>query len=271
MSPSASSAVALSDWTSALATIESSDVQILVGWTTDIDQQKEIKAHLPLAARAGRERNAWLGSSASQTLTALDSITRQLNDRNIALVGQSINVTKPSGERATLAPRYLALMLAAMQAGSAVGTPLTRKRPNINDISGAWDANRDAADAIRAGVVSLSLGSLGHQVERSVTTYRKDDNPIFSEVSAYESVNASIRTLRGSLDRLIGSANSSLTPNRVTSLVQASLNRQVQDGVIKAFRDVVVQDAGDTLVVGYTVAAVEPLNFIRLDVSVQRF
>lgn len=271
LSGGASSAVALSDWTSALATIESSDVQILVGWTTDIDQQKEIKAHLPLAARAGRERNAWLGSSASQTLTALDSITRQLNDRNIALVGQSINVTKPSGERATLAPRYLALMLAAMQAGSAVGTPLTRKRPNINDISGAWDANRDAADAIRAGVVSLSLGSLGHQVERSVTTYRKDDNPIFSEVSANESVNASIRTLRGSLDRLIGSANSSLTPNRVTSLVQASLNRQVQDGVIKAFRDVVVQDAGDTLVVGYTVAAVEPLNFIRLDVSVQRF
>jgi len=271
LSGGASSAVALSDWTSALATIESSDVQILVGWTTDIDQQKEIKAHLPLAARAGRERNAWLGSSASQTLTTLDSITRQLNDRNIALVGQSINVTKPSGERATLAPRYLALMLAAMQAGSAVGTPLTRKRPNINDISGAWDANRDAADAIRAGVVSLSLGSLGHQVERSVTTYRKDDNPIFSEVSANESVNASIRTLRGSLDRLIGSANSSLTPNRVTSLVQASLNRQVQDGVIKAFRDVVVQDAGDTLVVGYTVAAVEPLNFIRLDVSVQRF
>jgi|11BtaG_2_1085332.scaffolds.fasta_scaffold00133_11 hypothetical protein len=271
LSGGASSAVALSDWTSALATIEASDVQIVVGWTTDIDQQKALKAHIPLAARAGRERNVWLGSSASQTLTALSSITRQLNDRNIALVGQSINVTKPSGERATLEPRYLALVLAAMQAGSLVGTPLTRKRPDVNGISGSWDANRDAAEAIRAGVVSLSLGSLGHHVERSVTTYRTDDNPIFSEVSANESINASIRTLRGSLDRLIGSANSSLTPNRVTSLVQASLNRQVQDGIIKAFRDVVVQDVGDTLVVGYTVAAVEPLNFIRLDVSVQRF
>ena len=271
LSGGASSATSLSDWTSALATIESSDIQILVGWTADIDEQKEIKKHLPLAARAGRERNAWLGASASQTLTALGSITQQLNDRNIALVGQSINVTKPSGERATLAPRYLALVLAAMQAGSAIATPLTRKRPDVNDVTGSWDANRDAADAIRAGVVSLSLGSLGHQVERSVTTYRTDDNPIFSEVSANESVNASIRTLRGSLDRLIGSANSSLTPNRVISLTHASLNRQVQDGIIKAFKDVVVQDVGDTLVVGYTVAAVEPLNFIRLDVSVQRF
>jgi hypothetical protein len=57
----------------------------------------------------------------------------------------------------------------------------------------------------------------------------------------------------------------------VTSLAQAQLNRQVQDGTIKAFRDVVVQDQGDTLVVGYTVAAIEPLNFIRLDVTVARF
>ncbi len=99
----------------------------------------------------------------------------------------------------------------------------------------------------------------------------EDDNPIFSEVSANESVNASIRGLRSQLDALIGTANRSLTANRVTSLAQAQLNRQVQDGTIKAFRDVVVQDQGDTLVVGYTVAAIEPLNFIKLDVTVARF
>jgi hypothetical protein len=41
--------------------------------------------------------------------------------------------------------------------------------------------------------------------------------------------------------------------------------------VTLAYKDVVVQDGGDTLIIGYTVAAVEPLNFIRLDVTVQRF
>lgn len=272
LSGGASSAVVLSDWTDALQTIESSDIQIVVAWTNAINEMKEIKRHLPLAARAGRERNAWMSVAANTSLATLKSdYTQELNDRNIAIVGQSIDVINPRGIKETLAPKYLSLMLAAMQAGSAVGTPLTRKRPDVVDVSGAWDPNRDAADAIRAGVVSLSFSSLGYRVERSVTTYLEDDNPIFSEVSANESVNASIRGLRSQLDALIGTANRSLTANRVTSLAQAQLNRQVQDGTIKAFRDVVVQDQGDTLVVGYTVAAIEPLNFIKLDVTVARF
>ena len=272
LSGGASSAVVLSDWTDALQTIEASDFQILVAWTNAINEMKEVKQHLPLAARAGRERNAWMSAPANTSLATLKSdYTQELNDRNIAIVGQSIDVINPRGIKEELAPKYLSLMLASMQAGSAVGTPLTRKRPDVIDVSGAWDPNRDAADAIRAGVVSLSFSSLGYRVERSVTTYLTDDNPIFSEVSANESVNASIRGLRSQLDALIGTANRSLTANRVTSLAQAQLNRQVQDGTIKAYRDVVVQDQGDTLVVGYTVAAVEPLNFIRLDVTVARF
>ena len=267
-----SSASSLSDWTSALATIEASDLQILVGWTSNIDQQKEIKKHLPLAARAGRERNAWVSAPANTSLANIESqYTKVLNDRNIAIVGQSINVTRPNGVRETLSPLYLSLMLAAMQAGTPIATPLTRKRPRVNEVSGAWNGDTQAVDAILAGVVSLSLGALGYRVERSVTTYQTDDNPIYSEVSANESVNASIRDLRSELDRLVGDANRALTANRIKSLAQSRLNRQVQDGVIKAYKDVVVQDGGDTLILGYTVAAVEPLNFIRLDVTVQRF
>jgi hypothetical protein len=270
LSGGAVSSESLSDWTSALQTIESADLQILVAWSTDIDKQLEVKKHIPLASLAGRERNAWLGSASNASLSTLDANTKRLNDRNLALVGQSIDVIKPNGERATLAPLYLALMLGAMQAGTAVGTPLTRKRPNILDASGNWDANRDATTAIRAGVVSLSPSDLGYRVERAVTTYRTDDNPIYSEVSANESANASIRDLRAGLDRFIGEANQSLTANRIKSIATAKLNRQVQDGIIKSFRDIVLSDAGDTLVISYSVAPVEPLNFIRINANIQR-
>lgn len=268
----ASTSASLTNWSDALETIEASDLQILVGWSTNIDHMTEIKKHLPKSARAGRERNAWFGAPSNQSLAVLDaSYSKLLNDRNIALVGQSIDVLKPNGQRATLEPRYLALMLASMQAGSSVGEPLTRKLPNVLDVSGNWDANRDAKDAILAGVVSLSYGSLGWRVERSVTTYRTDNNPIFSEVSANESINASIRDLRAGLDSFVGSANRSLTANRIKSIATSRLNRQVQDGIIKGFRDVVLEDQGDTLVVAYTVSAVEPLNFIRISATVQRF
>ena len=272
LSGGGSGSTALTDWESALETIEASDLQILVSWSDNIDHMKKIKAHLPLSARAGRERNAWFGAPANQSIATLDAnYARELNDRNIALVGQSIDILSPRGVRVSLAPKYLALMLASMQAGTSVGEPLTRKRPDVLDIKGSWDGNRDATDAIRAGIVSLSYGSLGWRVERSVTTYRTDDNPIFSEVSANESVNASVRDLRAGLDRFIGGANRNLTANRIKSIAESRLNRQIQDGIIKNFRDIVLEDEGDTLVVSYTVSAVEPLNFIRISATVQRF
>ena len=90
-------------------------------------------------------------------------------------------------------------------------------------------------------------------------------------MSANESVNASLRDLRAGLDPFVGEPNKGLTANRIKSIVEARLNRQVLDGVIKAFKDVVLEDLGDTLNVGYTVAAVEPLNFIRVTASVARF
>lgn len=265
------SSASLSDWTDALANIESSDLQIIVAWSDEANVHAEVATHLRAAALAGRERNAWVASAANESLSDLNARAKALNNRNIALVGQSLRLTSPTGEAVTRPPMWLALMLAGMQAGSPIATPLTRKAPNVLDVFGAWDANRDAAEAIRSGVSALSRGPLGWRVERSVTTWLRDDNPIYSEVSANESVNASVRDLRAGLDGFIGEPNRSLTANRIKSIVEARLNRQVLDGVIKNFRNVVLEDLGDTLRVNYEVAAVEPLNFISVTASVARF
>lgn len=271
LSGGATSASVLADWVAALATIESADIQILVPWTSDASLWGAVKGHLRLAALAGRERNAWVGAAASQSLTALNALAKSLNDRNMALVGQSIKHVDPQGLVKTLEPKYLALMLAAMQAGTPVATPLTRKEPNVVDVLGAWDANRDAGEAISKGICALSRGPLGWRVERSVTTWLRDDNPVFSEVSANESVNASLRDLRAGLDPFVGLGNVGFTASRLQSIVTARLNRQVLDGVIKAFRDVVIESVGDTVRVDYTLAAVEPVNFVRVVAHVARF
>ena len=271
LSGGSSSSATLAEWTSALATIESADLQIIVAWSDLATVHAEIKKHLRLAALAGRERNAWVASARNETLSQLNVRAKALNDRNIALVGQHLSLVDQRGRVVTRDPMWLALMLACMQAGSPVATPLTRKQPDVADVFGAWNGNLDAAEAIRKGVCSLSFGPLGWRVERSVTTWLRDDNPIYSEVSANESVNASLRDLRAGLDAFVGEPNKGLTANRIKSIVEARLNRQVLDGVIKAFKDVVLEDLGDTLNVGYTVAAVEPLNFIRVTASVARF
>ena len=266
------SVVSLSNWTSALELIETSDIQIVVPFSDDVLVHKEILKHCSASAIAGYERCAWVGASANQTIQQIkDGWVKSLNSRNVAIVGQSVKVVNPQGNIQTVEPKYFALICASMQAGTPVATPLTRKRPDIVDVLGAWIANRDVTDAIKAGICALTSDNLGWRIERSVTTWIKDDNPIYSEVSANESINTSVRDLRNGLDIYIGDKNANVTGARLQGIVIARLDQQVIDGVIKAYKNVVLEDLGDTLRVNYTVAAVEPINFIAITASVSRF
>lgn len=266
------SSVILSDWTNALELIETSDIQIVVPWSSDVDVHKEILKHCTKSAVAGSERNAWVGASANQSIIDLkNNWVKALNNRNVAIVGQSVKVTNPQGIIQTLEPKYLALICASMQAGTPVSTPLTRKRPDVVDVLGSWIANRDVTDAIKAGICALTSDNQGWRIERSVTTWIKDDNPIYSEVSANESINTSVRDLRNALDIYIGDRNLNVTSARILGIVSARLDQQVLDGIIKAYKNIVLENIGDTLKVNYTVAAVEPLNFIAITASVSRF
>lgn len=271
-SEQSAAALTPADYESALQEIENSDVQIVVPFSDNIDILKKVKAHLPIAARAGFERNAWMGTTAEQTLDQVRSgWTNTLNDRNIAVVAQNVKVSRPDGRTAELDPRYLALILAGMQAGSPVATPLTRKRPDVIDVvTKNWHPNRDAAKAIQYGIVNLSYDSQGWRVERSVTSYLTDNNPIYSEVSANESANTSVRTLRSVLEDKIGTRVLASSRGAIEALVKQNLEQQVRDTVIKAFKDIVVEDLGDTFRVNYTMAAIEPLNFIRVAATVVR-
>jgi hypothetical protein len=252
--------------------IETSDIQIVVPFSDDVLVHKEILKHCNASAIAGYERCAWVGASANQTIQQIkDGWVKSLNSRNVAIVGQSVKVVNPQGNIQTVEPKYFALICASMQAGTPVATPLTRKRPDIVDVLGAWIANRDVTDAIKAGICALTSDNLGWRIERSVTTWIKDDNPIYSEVSANESINTSVRDLRNGLDIYIGDKNANVTGARLQGIVIARLDQQVIDGVIKAYKNVVLEDLGDTLRVNYTVAAVEPINFIAITASVSRF
>jgi len=161
-------------------------------------------------------------------------------------------------------------MMGGMQAGTAVATPLTWKRPNVFELRQAWDPNRDANEAIQKGICNLSTDNLGIRVERSVTSYMEDDNPIYSEVSSNESINTSIRDLRAALKIRIGDAVYGNTAAKLKSVVEARLNNQVRDGIIKAWQNATLVDGGDSISVTYEVAAVEPLNFIILTANVVR-
>ena len=259
-----------STYTAAFESLISEDVQTVVPMDDTIAVHKAALQHCKDAQLYGRERNAYVGAPAKTSLSA--NFTRQLNSRHVSLVGQSIKYSMPDGTTKTLAPRFFALMCACMQAGTSVATPLTRKRPDIlgAEQHSGWNFITSANEAIQKGILALSLDNLGLRIERSITTYMLDDNPIYSEVSANESVNTSVRTLRARLAGQIGNPAIAGTRAKIESSVKINLAKQVKDGVIKGFQNVVVSDLGDRFDIAYEVAAVEPLNFIKITANVVR-
>jgi hypothetical protein len=263
--------IASTDWETALTKIADKDVQIVVLFTDNATTQKLGIAHAKESALFGYERNLWVGAPKDKTLTELfDEHSSVLNTRHMAVVAQEIQIPNLKGTLVFKEPKYLAVMMAGMQAGSSIAMPLTWKRPNVSDVRQDWRENLDAGEAIQKGICVLSRDNLGWRVERSVTTHLEDDNPIFSEVSAFESVNTSVRDLRAKLIGQIGNPVIAGTASRMVGAVEARLDKQVKDGIIKAFRNVFIEDLGDTFNVHYEVAAVEPLNFIVVTAHVVR-
>jgi hypothetical protein len=58
---------------------------------------------------------------------------------------------------------------------------------------------------------------------------------------------------------------------KVTNVVENRLLLQRANGIIKNFKDVKIRQNGDSFLVSYSVAAVEPLNFIIVTANVGRF
>jgi hypothetical protein len=258
-------------WQSALQALLYKDINIVCAYTDEISVHKLVQQHcIDAAIEAGLERNAWVGTAPSLTVQQIYAqYSKELNDRNMAVVGQT-PVVMYEGEKKVLTPKFLAFMMACFQASLGVATPLTRKQPRVFATLSNFVAEKEASSAIQKGIVLLTGQDRALRVERSVTTWLKDNNPFYSEVSTNESVNLSIRDLRQYLDSEIGSKATLSQKDNVLRLVQNRLSFQRDNGLILDFKDVSVRLAGDVLSVAYAMAAIEPLNFILITANVGR-
>ena len=257
-------------WAAALAAIEAQSVQFVCLFTTDGAAQSLLAGHLTAAALAGYERQAFSAVPSTSSLSAARTAAAAINSPGVALAAQSVSLYNPRGRLASLDARYTALMLAGMKAGSDIGEPLTRKRPAILSTSQIWDTHADIEAALRAGLCVITRDQVGPRVERSLTTWLEDNNPVYTEVSAYESVLFSVRDLRAALADQIGRPTKASQMSLIESRVNARLAAQVKDGRIKAYQGVTLEDMGDQVAISYQVAPVEPLNFIAITAIAQR-
>lgn len=268
------------NWTDALDSILYLGIQILVPWTSDVTVHEKFKLHCTDAANiSGFNRNCWVGTSANQSVAqAKAGWSAILNDRNMAVVFQGITFTRVIDGQALVVkqeePKWLALMLACMQGSTAISEPLTNKKPNITATHNSSVAQplKVATDAIRSGLVILTnAGNLGHKVERSVTSWLKDNSPVYSEVSTNESLNTCLRDLRFALESQIGSKATASQLSTVKSIAEKRLSLQRDITIIKGYKNVKAQISGDVINISFDLALTEPLNFITVTARFGRF
>lgn len=256
------------DYPDALSKLENTDVQRVVALNDTAGMGGYLDTHCYNAAvKFARERNAWVGAPAGTSLAVLRSTyVNPTNSRNVTLVADKIKISavKAGDVAAWLDPKYFAVQCAAMQCALKPATALTEKSPDILDFSHAWTDGSDENAVIEAGICGLYRDNLGNPVVlRSVTTWVQDDNPAYSETSANDSVNTSIRDLRAHLKSLIGdSIDSNLSPGVLEAMASARLAFQVAQGWIRAFSDVTASLAVDTFSIDYVLDEIQPVNFI---------
>jgi hypothetical protein len=257
----------------ALEAILYKNINIVVPATDDIEIHKLVKQHCKDASeKAGLERNAWLGTEADRSLDYVHNIyVKELNDRNCAVVCQGVKLAKNGREFRT--PWYTALALASVQASTAIAEPMTRKViQGISPIQTTFDPDAQANKAIRLSIVILNNANGPIRVERSVTTFRRNlSHPVFCEVSANESINTCLRTLRSALDVFIGGKATGSQAGIIARAATNHLDNLRDRGIIANYKDVSVVLNGDVLNVTFDVAAIEPLNFITVQANLGQF
>jgi hypothetical protein len=263
-----------SDWKAALQTILFKNINIVVPATSDISIQELVRDHCKEAAsKAGLERNAWVGTTADISVSnAFSQYVRVLNDRNVAVVCQGVKVDKQA-DGTFEEPWFLALAMACVQASTPIAEPLTRKQLEVHSmLSDAIDPENEANDAIRQGLVLVTSTRGPHRIERSVTSYLKNpEHPVYTEVSANESLNTCIREVRRVVDAVVGSKATASNLQRVVSLATSTMQRLRRDRIIANFRNVEASLQGDRVSLSFDVAAMEPLNFITVTANIGQF
>jgi len=267
----------ITHWQAAFTALKARRVNIIVVCTENPAVHVLLLEHLVARAGALRsEANGYVGigtaGGAGETKANIKSQILAISSRHLCAISQEVQRFDPDTGLATFYPPWMAAVIAAgMQAGSAIGEPLTHKVPTMTNIrnDSSWTVADNASELIDAGLMMLErVDGVGIRWIRSITTYLADDNLVFVEMSSNESLNTCAYNLRSSLEKFVGKRGLSGAAGSLQVKGGAELDNQVRDETIVAWRNMTVETIGDVYPVSVEVAPVNPINFVPITIHV---
>jgi hypothetical protein len=259
------------DWQAALDVLKNLFVNTIGVMTHDPAVHAMLKEHCTYMCGAGRmERDGVVGlqnagMTGNATKAEIKTQIINLNDRNIRAVAQQCERYTTDGVKTTLDPKYTACLIAGMQAGASVGTPLTHKVVNTLAIynSTTWHPRDDADEMIEAGLLFLeTVDGIGRRVVRNVTTHVSTSNIAYTEGSVNQAANYAAYNFRSQLETIVGQKGFSGTVQAAIGVGKNILDKLMED-VLVTWRSLDADLTLDVLEVTVEMAPVLPINFVK--------
>ena len=203
------------DWQACYNLLKKVFVNSIVPLTPDPAIHAIHDAHMVYMSGAGMmERDGAVGLQNAgmtdvPTKAEIKSQITALNSRHTRALAQKCerySATTPS-VKTKFDPHYTACLAIGMQAGSEVGTSLTRKYMNTLGIYGdsSWHPQDDADEMIELGLLfAEQIDGVGHRWVRNNTTNVSSTNIVYTEAEANEAVNYSVYNFRTELQWAVG-------------------------------------------------------------------
>lgn len=274
-------ATTLTDWTNALAALQTADVQWVVPLSGDPAVHAAVDAHCQYMSTVGRkERRALVGPVAGTSQSAVMALPIALNSDRTSIVWPGhYDYDDFTGALTLYDPWMSAVLVAAMFSGSDPGTPMTNKTLAIRGLETNPRNPTDTDQMIDAGVLPLEKTSQGFKIVRSISSWLANDNFNRVEVSVGAATDYMARTVRDALDILRGQQANPLVLARAISIAESTLAELarpkpegpgiiVGDANSPAYRNIRAQLVGDTLRIAFEASPVIPVNFIPVTISI---
>lgn len=260
------------DYQAALNLLKRTRINTIVPLTGDPAVHAAVEAHCAYMGGIGRSERDGVVGAMNGALTDVPNKTEykaqvvDLNSRHMRVWGQAIERFNTAGERAEFTTPFGAAVVAGMQAGAPVGTPLTFKYMNILGFRqhSSWNPTDDAEEMIQAGCIfAENVEGVGRRIVRNVTTHLVDDNLAFTEASVNQAVNFAVFNFRTNLEFAVGKRGFSGTINAAKGLALNTLGLLVDAGALVAYQALDMELVLDVLEVSVEIAPVLPINFVQ--------
>lgn len=259
-------------WQTALNLLKAIRVNTIVVLTGDTSVHAMQDAHCAYMGGIGRsERDGVVGLQNAgvtdvPTKTEIKSQIVNLNSRHTRAVAQAMDRFNIAGTRTRFQPPFTAVLVAGMQAGSPVGTSLTRKIPNVLsfDQDTTWNPSDDAEEMIQAGLLFMeNVDGVGRRWVRNITTHLSSNNLAYTEASVNEAANYAVYTFRTSMEYAVGRTGFAGTVNAAAGIAIKELGLLVDEEILVQHRSLNIELAADVLEVAVEMAPAIPINFVK--------